>query len=447
MTRRGRGGAQRAAPRAKPSDTLRWPGDEWGAVLTALGAAGAGGALNAARMVTSSRRLNSRLRRGAADLLFALARMEPQLDARVRFSTGLALPDLPAALLHRWRLGALLVTHQGQDVAQVAQRLDLAHDALARAAGEEYLAQLEGVERLAMAHAMPVWLTQRLVDQRGHAFADGLLEAMNQRAPMCVRARDDVKTLASELAAQDVLSVPARFSPWGLQLAHHINVRSLDAYKNGRLEAQDEGSQLIALAVGAVPGMRIVDACAGAGGKSLAMLAACPTAQVVAVEPDGERFAQLQRRLEHAGAQARCIHAPLASVDGTAMHGWADAVLLDAPCSGTGAIRREPQSRSRYRADDVTRFANKQRVLSQQALPLLKAGGRLVYATCSLLQEENEDVVAALLAAHPQLQPFPLERTLGGLAADLGAQAHQLRLWPHVHGTDGFYVAALQRVA
>lgn len=405
----------------------------------------------AARLVMQSRALHSRVRSRAADRLFGVARWHAQLDARIRHAAELADgPGKPAPEARdRWRLAAWLCTQEGTPIAEVARVLGLPVAVVEALGSDGFLHGLAGADLLAARHAMPRWLCGALTDERGEAFADALCTALNGRAPLFVRARDGAEALQRELAASQppVGAQRCAFSPVGLRMEGHVNVRGLEAFKAGRLEVQDEGSQLIALCVAPRPGELVMDVCAGAGGKALALHALEKRAHVVGAEPVPSRLAGLVERAARAGARVEAVKSGLGEPPLRRFEGQADAVLLDGPCSGTGALRREPESRWRYGADDVTAFARTQLHLSRLALNLLKPGGRLIYATCSLLRAENEDVVAELLRTSPTLRPLPLVNLLGAeLCRALGVTDHTLRLWPHVHGTDGFFVAALQLV-
>jgi 16S rRNA (cytosine967-C5)-methyltransferase len=414
-------------------------------LLTALGhARGTGGdAGAAARLVLNARALHSRVRSKAADRLFGVARLTSRLDARIRHATA----EKPAPEVRdAWRVAALLVGEESMAATAVAGSLGLPLDAVERLASAAYLDGLEGAERLSVLHAMPRWLTDRLVEERGLPFADALLGSLNARAPLFVRARGDRDALLAELRKDGVDAHATRYSPWGVELRSHINVRGLAAFKEGRLEVQDEGSQVIALCAAPANGNLVLDVCAGAGGKTLALLAGFPRARVVAMEPGKARLQALKERAQRCGVRVTSVLGGVGDPSTLGYQGKADVVLMDAPCSGTGALRREPESRWRYGADDVAEFARTQTMLLQRAWALLRPGGRLIYATCSMLRQENEDVVAAVLAADPSIKPVALSSLFGEtLARDLGAQGHELRLWPHVHGTDGFYMAALRR--
>ncbi len=206
---------------------------------------------------------------------------------------------------------------------------------------------------------------------------------------------------------------------------------------------QDEGSQLVALACEARPGQVVVDACAGAGGKALALASEMHNkGRLVACDRDGRRLDELRPRARRAGVhnwEARSV--PESSDARIAdLRGSADVVLVDAPCSGLGALRRNPDARWRLEVDEVDSFPPRQREILERYAQLVKVAGRLVYATCSINRGENEEVRASFLSAHPEFEPTQVLPEATGLGA--GAE---VQLLPHRHGSDGFYIAAMRR--
>ena len=259
------------------------------------------------------------------------------------------------------------------------------------------------------------------------------------------------EALATALAAEGARVEPTRHSQNGLTFTSRANVFALAAFKQGLFEVQDEGSQLVAEACNARPGQIVVDACAGVGGKSLALAAAMQNkGRLVACDRDGRRLDELRLRSRRAGVhnwEARTV--PEGSIGERRLddlRGTADAVLVDAPCSGLGALRRNPDARWRLTPEEVQTFPPRQREILARYSDLVRAGGLLVYATCSVNRAENEDVRAAFLAAHPGFAPVPVAELLGAARAkDLGAREHELQLLPDRHGTDGFYLAGFRR--
>ncbi len=390
------------------------------------------------------KRLYSVERRAAAEAVYGVLRALGRIEWLLGHRASIA--ELYAASLAR--PGAL-------SADQAERRMGLARGTLGPLAGAEArIAAIEDpVKRLAVEGSLPSWLAERLVAEMGLDEARAFTASVNVRAPLTVRAnllkvtRDD---LARRLEEEGVESKETVLSPWGLVLDGHANAFGLDAFKGGLFEVQDEGSQLIALACGARSGMKVVDACAGAGGKTLALAAEMRNRGVLlALDSDADRLEEARRRARRDGVdnlRTRAIPAGAEADEALREEeGKADVVLVDAPCSGLGTLRRKPDARWRLGPADPARFAVRQRELVLRFARLVKPGGRLVYATCSVARAENEEV-AATVAALPGFAPMPLERTLGAdRARAAGAAGNELRLWPHRHGTDGFFVAAFER--
>jgi 16S rRNA (cytosine967-C5)-methyltransferase len=304
------------------------------------------------------------------------------------------------------------------------------------------------LEAAAVACSFPTWLLRHLVDAFGLDAATTIAEALGERAPLTVRVdptRLERDAFAATLAERGISTNPTALAPHGLVLEQHVDLRGFEETKDGRVEVQDEGSQLVTLAVGARPGERVLDACAGAGGKTLGLWAAMGgEGELVAIEPDPKKADALRRRLRAAGADgARVIGAQLEALP-DALRGRFDRVLVDAPCTGTGTLRRHPDLKWRLDPGDVAREASRQRRLLGAALAALRPGGYLVYATCSVLREENEAVVEEMVKVEPRLDPAPLAAVWGrDLSARLGAgAAARIGPGPGPGGPDGFFVAA-----
>jgi 16S rRNA (cytosine967-C5)-methyltransferase len=299
----------------------------------------------------------------------------------------------------------------------------------------------------------PEWLEARLRRRFGDRFLEEL-QALSRPAGVDLRVnvlKADRPTLLAEFQAAEIPVEPTPFSPLGLRLAKRRPVDRLPGFAEGRIEVQDEGSQLAALLVDAQPGMRVVDFCAGAGGKTLAMGAAMANRGHIGACDVSER------RLEHAARRLR--RAGLANVERRVLtserdpwvkrhKGSFDRVLIDAPCSGTGTWRRNPDAKWWLTPKGLDELAAQQHSILESAARLVKPGGRLVYVTCALLDEENEGQIDRFLATHADFAPLPVGEvwpaTVGGTAPEGGAY---LRLSPAAHGTDGFFVAILARAA
>jgi 16S rRNA (cytosine967-C5)-methyltransferase len=392
------------------------------------------------RALRRERALWSAERRAVAEAVYGITRWQGQLDALLGGSV--ALPERYAAWLARFG---------GVPATDAARRLGVAPGRLAALASADarIAAVADPIARLALEASLPRWIADRFVAQLGEAEARALASAMNARAPLTVRAnllagdRDDLR---ARLAAEGVRAEPTRLSPWGLVLDGRENAFALAAFREGRFEIQDEGSQLIALACAARPGQIVVDACAGAGGKSLALAAEMRNkGSLHALDTDEARLDEARRRARRAGVhnvRARVIAAGPEAVEQLRdLEGKADVVLVDAPCSGLGTLRRKPDARWRLVPEDPPRFAALQRELVRRFAALVRPGGRLVYATCSVGPTENEEV-ADFAAREAGLRPAPVAPLLGEeRARATGASEARVTLLPHRHGTDGFFFA------
>ncbi|MEO5737634.1 MAG: RsmB/NOP family class I SAM-dependent RNA methyltransferase [Variovorax sp.] len=308
-------------------------------------------------------------------------------------------------------------------------------------------------------HNLPEWLVTPLKAQLGTGFWP-LVESLQQPAPLDLRVnalnekRADVQK-ELKLAGIPVKATP--FSPWGLRIDGKPNLNKLDAFTRGAIEVQDEGSQLLALLLDAKRGEMVVDFCAGAGGKTLAIGAGMRnTGRLYAFDTSAHRLDALKPRLARSKL-SNVLPAAIAHERDDRIKrlaGKIDRVLVDAPCSGLGTLRRNPDLKWRQSPQSVQDLTVTQTAILQSAARLVKPGGRLVYATCSVLPEENEAIAEAFSAAHPDFVPQQAGELLTALkvegAPDLcvGGEsgARYLRLWPHRHATDGFFAAIWNRV-
>jgi 16S rRNA (cytosine967-C5)-methyltransferase len=291
---------------------------------------------------------------------------------------------------------------------------------------------------------IPDWLLPRLRAQFGPALA-AEMAAMEGQAPLDLRVNVLKSTRDAAIAAlarEGLIAQPTRFSPWGLRLAGRQSITQGAAFRDGIVEIQDEGSQLVALIVDAQPGMRVVDFCAGAGGKTLGMAMTMQNkGHIVACDVSAPRLEGAVKRLRRAGVHNVESHLLVAGDKWTKRQEQKfDRVLVDAPCTGTGTWRRNPDARRHLSETDLAELTAKQSTILDQAQKLTRPGGKLVYATCSLLDDENDAQVEAFLRRYPHFsrEPSgaPLPELLHGAA---------LRLTPRAHGTDGFYAAVLVR--
>ncbi len=317
-----------------------------------------------------------------------------------------------------------------------------------------FLERIAGIDRSLMPPVMrtnlPQWLYDKLVAQYGEAETIELADALNKPAPLDLRVntlkanREDV---IKELAQAPILAEPTPFAPQGLRILKKPALQNLPLFKSGAIEVQDEGSQLLAQILGAKRGEMVVDFCAGAGGKTLALGAAMRnTGRLYAFDISEKRLAKLKPRLARSGLSnvhpVQIAHEKDAKIKRLA--GKIDRVLVDAPCSGMGTLRRNPDVKWRQKPEAIAEMQVKQASILAGASRLLKGGGRLVYATCSLLDDENDVIVKQFLADHPDFELVPMSKIMAEqkIALETG---DTLKLLPHRHQTDGFYAAVLER--
>jgi 16S rRNA (cytosine967-C5)-methyltransferase len=297
----------------------------------------------------------------------------------------------------------------------------------------------------------PAWLQPHLEAALGRALAREA-EALNQPAALDLRVntlKSDREKARAALGRDKVDAARTKLSPVGLRVFERIPLSTLAIFKSGGIEVQDEGSQLAALLVEAKPGMRVADFCAGAGGKTLALAASMDNrGHLVACDVSALRLERATQRLRRAGISI-VQRQPLSSQRDKWVKRHAasfDRVLIDAPCTGTGTWRRNPDAKWRLRPNDLTELAALQADILDSAARLVKPGGRLVYVTCSLLREEDEEQAEKFLAAHPDFSLVPIaEVWREAVGEDCPTRDPMLRLSPARHGTDGFFVAVMQR--
>jgi 16S rRNA (cytosine967-C5)-methyltransferase len=376
--------------------------------------------------------------RAALDWWIAKYAMDPEPRARV--FAGLVLTE-------GWRPEAVKACCDGDRFRPA--RLSRDEERLLRGLADHTLRHPEMPR--SVANDLPDWLEPHL----DRVFGRGLereMAALNGPAPTDLRVnllKTDREEARRALAAEGVAAKSTPLSPVGLRLRERIPLGNLAAFNQGLVEVQDESSQIAALLADARPGMRVVDFCAGAGGKTLALASGMANrGKLVACEVSQRRLDRAARRLRRAG---------VTNVERRALSGerdkWVkrhkagfDRVFADVPCLGTGTWRRNPDAKWRMRPEDLAELLERQQAILRSAARLVRPGGRLIYATCSLLREEDESQAEAFLAAEPDFSPIPVAQvwaeTIGGVSP--GGEQY-LRLTPGRHGTDGFFVAIFER--
>lgn len=397
--------------------------------------------------------LYSSERRAVAERVYALLRRRRTVD----WLLAHALPSfeaLPTTHKDMLRFGGSRVLH-GDNAAMVAKHLGLS-GAEANALFElpnaaRALEKLPDEERFPIAASLPDFLAERFKAEFGKD-ADAAAEAMNERAPLNARVntlKGTREELMQRLVDEGVNVRACKLSDLGVELDTRINAFSLKTFQDGFFELQDEGSQLLGMLVDPPP-TKVVDACAGAGGKTLQLAGDMKNrGELFALDIDEHRVEELRRRARRAGvhnARTRVIASDdTAREQITDLVGKADRVLVDAPCSGTGTFRRKPDARYRLEEADLAMHVDRQKALLERFCVMVKPGGRLIYGTCSVLRAENEDVIEEFLSRHPEFSVRPVAEELGEALGKKVSRDGFLRLFPHVHGTDGFFGAILVR--
>ncbi len=298
---------------------------------------------------------------------------------------------------------------------------------------------------------MPDWLVEKFDAAFGKQ-ADAELAGLQGEAPLDIRA-NILKTtrdaVLEELTGEKLKATPTLLSPMGVRITGRQTLGNHSGFKDGRFEVQDEGSQLVSLLAETKPGHAVIDLCAGAGGKTLAMAATMNnTGRIMACDVSVKRLERAKLRLRRAGVHNATLRVLEANDKWIKRQAESfDRVVIDSPCSGTGSWRRHPDARWHFTSDSLANLTATQDGLLDQAAPLVKVGGRLVYITCSLLPDENEDRIAAFQARHPSFRILPVAdvwRAVLGTAAP--TEKDTLTLTPASHNTDGFFIALLERI-
>ncbi|MEO6939338.1 MAG: methyltransferase domain-containing protein [Candidatus Kapaibacterium sp.] len=388
--------------------------------------------------------LGSKDRRFIADAFFGIVKYFRRLDAIVRDVMPEAAEDPasivaayfaviepipPRELSDEWRMIAM---RERQDIS-----LD-AFSAMASSAREiERLSKLTPMERLAIAYSFPDWFVVKMSEEYGAEKVEEILNALNDQAPtvlrankLLVRSRDE---LAKELASEECDTTNSTLAEDALILPKRMNVQGTKAFKRGAFEVQDEASQLVApLAKLPRKTVKVLDACAGAGGKTLHIAALLENqGEIFATDPDPRKLIELKKRARRSGAQnIRIVQPDEREHFLKRKSGWFDLVLLDVPCTGTGTLRRNPGIKSVLTEVMLAELVEKQRFILEENAHYVAVGGVLLYATCSLLKAESEDQSNWLVSKFPG--EFEVEEAI--------------RTRPDLEGCDGFYAARIRRV-
>jgi 16S rRNA (cytosine967-C5)-methyltransferase len=371
-----------------------------------------------------------------ADTVYAVLR-------RRRFLEHVAGGDDPFGLVM-----ACLLRFQGLSMRDLEGQLSKTQEERAKAIKAASADNLP----LAVQADVPDWMWERLAAQYGEQEALALARSLQQPAPLDLRVnrlREERESVLALFAKEGIAAVPTPYSPAGVRLKDKITLNRHTLFIKGVIEVQDEGSQLLALLVAPRRGEMVADLCAGAGGKTLALGALMHNSgRLYAFDVSERRLANFKPRMARSGLSN--VHPQLIAKQHDQklkrLAGKFDRVLVDAPCSGLGTLRRNPDLKWRQKPQDILELTVKQAAIMETAAKLVKPGGRLVYATCSLLKEENCDIIEAFLAAHPEFKLLNAAEILSqqNVALDTG---EYLELLPQKHGTDGFFAAAMEKTA
>jgi 16S rRNA (cytosine967-C5)-methyltransferase len=413
-------------------------------------------------------RLSGPDRNLATTLVLGVLRWQIALDARIRPLLKRPNAKLDAEVLIALRLGAFQLLELDRIPAHAAIHESVE---LARAAGHRFASGMVNavLRQLAVAgdvspdpwKAYPAWMVERWIRFFGAERAEAICRSGLSEPVTSVRIQES--TGGSEIEAE-LIDSGVRFTP-GQLLTAARNILSGDVtetvpFREGCVRIQDEGSQLVAEIAGS--GAQILDACAAPGGKTLILAERNPEARVVACEVSAARFGALRKRLAPLGPCVECrqVDAAALAETGSFDPDTFDLVLADVPCSGTGTLGRNPEIRHRLQPEEFARQSERQRAILRSALRVARPGGRIVYSTCSLEPEENEQVVQAVLAESEGVRVASLEARIaqmredGILTADGAEKLARsitaegfLRLFPGEYGTDGFFIALMEKIA
>ena len=396
------------------------------------------------------------------ELVFGVLRRRLWLDRAVEHFANRRIEDLDLAVTLALRLGLyqLRLLSRIPPSAAVNESVELVRAAKLRSAGSFVNAVLRRAtrepdydpattatnaeEKLAIGTSHPLWLIKRWIDAFGFEEAASFAEANNQAAPSTFRLTARALKQSAEASVIEALKAagatvsPSRIVQGSWRVEGKIKL-ARELSRNGLIYFQDEASQIVAHLLKAQSGDRVLDACAAPGSKTTHLAALAPGASIVA----GDLFEHRLRTLNELAAQQEAtVH--LVAQDATCGLPFPnqsfDRVLVDAPCSGTGTLRRNPEIRWRLKRSDIAELAEKQELILANASATVRPGGRLIYSTCSVEREENEDVVRSFLDKHKDFDRVTLDAP-----EDLRTEAGAVRTWPHRDGTDGFFVAAFER--
>lgn len=416
-----------------------------------------------AEFFRSRKYLGSHDRRFIAQAVYGIIRFRRRIDRLIQqfLAEHPSIPQSSSARVHNLlRFVTLAVAVEEIDPAQIQNivqerwlaiepGVDL-HDVIYWMVQNKSLNFQQGddIQQLADWYSFEEWMVKEWVDQFGLDEAEDLLHAMNGEAPTVLRVntlKTSVEACRVRLMEEGIETTPAPHSPTGLISKKRFNTQASKSFQDGWYEVQDEGSQIICYIVEPQPGQFVIDACAGAGGKTLMLAQLMQNkGEILVFDTEPRRLRELAKRSVRAAVDIIVIQQPGRFHPGDLL-GKADRVLVDAPCSGVGTIRRNPSLKWSIMPESVDAYAEHQTDILETNASYVKRGGRLTYATCSLFRKENERVVEAFLGRHSEFKPAVPLSVLAKLGLESNTDATFVKLLPHRHGTDGFFVAVLER--
>jgi 16S rRNA (cytosine967-C5)-methyltransferase len=317
-------------------------------------------------------------------------------------------------------------------------------------ASQQATLPVDPVERIGEEYSYPDWMVQRLLEQYGEPETVLLCQSLNGQAPLSLRVnslKSTVEDCQEALKREGVDTERTKRSPFGLVVPKRINIFQLQAFRDGLFEVQDEGSQLLPYLLDPKPTAKVLDACAGAGGKTLELSALMKNrGEIVAADVHSYRLEQLRKRTQRAGVSNVRIRQVQDVTDlGDQYADYFDVVLIDAPCSGIGTLRRNPGMKWVVTEETVREVSEKQLHILEACVPFVKTGGKIAYATCTLFREENEMVVETFLRSHAEfaLDDPPLDRTKFDFSPY--SVGKYIKFSPYRDGTDGFFIAVMKK--
>jgi 16S rRNA (cytosine967-C5)-methyltransferase len=397
------------------------------------------------------------------EFTYGILRHRGRIDYIIGHASRASLPNLDLNILNILRVCTYQAVFSGASVAGIINnatalcRDEKRFEGFVKRTVEEIIKNKDKVvfpdkektliEYISVYHSHPVWIVEKwLKEFHESGVVEALCAANNHEPPLTIRA-NPLKTkreaLGESLDHEGYTSSPTMFLPFGLVVDKKEDIFKTDAFANGDFEVQDEGSQLITLLTGAKPGEFVVDACAGNGGKSLFLSGLMKNkGTVIAFETSASKLANLRRR----AARASALNIRTVQIDRLGEYdGRADCVLIDAPCSGMGVFRRNPDSKWRLTQEDIRELSAKQKEILREYSGLVKPGGRLVYATCTISREENEEVVRGFLEENMDFYMVLASEMNPEIFGKFTTEEGYFRSLPHVHNTDGFFGALMRR--